>query len=222
MSSVFSFLVCVGIPTAGAIFFFRQRDGTFATFLTGALCFLISQPLLRIPLIRFLGLKSDWFALLPYTNRILYYLIMGFGAGLFEEIARFLGLKFLRKGHTSWRDGIAYGLGHGGIEATWLFVTQVLPLILQGQAGLNLALGAWERVFAILIQIGFSFLVLYGIRIRRIRWLFLSIGLHTLVDFLIIIGDVWILEGLIAIEGILSLILVIKSKKKFDMGGISL
>ena len=40
--------------------------------------------------------------------------------------------------------------------------------------------------------------------------------------FLIIIGNVWIVEGLITVEGILSLIFVIKSKKKFDMGGISL
>ena len=222
LSSIFSFLICVGITAAGAIWFFRRRDGTFATFLTGALCFLISQPLLRIPLIRLLGQKSDWFTLLPYTNIVLYYLIMGFTAGLFEETARFIALKFIRRGCTSWIDGIAYGLGHGGIEATWLFVMQVLPLIRQGQTGINLAIGAWERIFTILVQIGLSFLVLYGIKTHRMRWLIIAIALHTLVDFLIIIGNVWIVEGLITVEGILSLIFVIKSKKKFDMGGISL
>ena len=129
LPAIISFIVCAGIPAAAAIYFLRRGDGTFLTFITGVLCFYISQPIIRVPLLRLLMQKSSTFALLPYTNILLYYLFAGFTAGLFEESARFIGLKIFRKGHTSWMDGMAFGLGHGGCEAAWLFFTQVLPLV---------------------------------------------------------------------------------------------
>lgn len=219
LPSIVPIAVCIGIPAAAATYFLHRRDGTFITFMTGALCFLISQPLIRIPLLRLIGQHSTWFALLPYTSLILYYLVMGFTAGLFEESARYIGLKIFRKNHTAWIDGVAYGLGHGGIEATWLFAVYVLPSLRQGQPGFDAVLGAWERIFSMMVQIGLSMIVLYGIKTNRKRYLALAIVLHTIIDFLLIIGNIWIVEGLITIEGILFMIFVVKSKKKFNMGG---
>lgn len=219
LPSIISIAVCIGIPAAAAIYFLHRHDGTFITFITGLLCFLISQPLIRIPLLRLLGQHSTWFALLPYTSLILYYLVMGFTAGFFEESARYVGLKIFRKKHTAWIDGVAYGLGHGGIEAAWLFVVYVLPSLRQGQLGFNAVLGAWERIFSMMVQIGLSMVVLYSIKTGRKRYLTLAIALHTIIDFLLIIGNIWIVEGLITIEGILFMIFVVKSKKKFNMGG---
>ena len=192
LPSIISIAVCVGIPAAAAIYFLHRHDGTFATFITGALCFLISQPILRMPFIQLIGLHSTWFALLPYTSLILYYLIMGFTAGLFEESARFIGLKIFRKNHISWINGIAYGLGHGGTEAAWIFVAYVLPVIREGQPGFNILIGAWERIFTIMVQTGLSMIVLYSIKTGRKRYLALAIALHTVIDFLIIIGNIWI------------------------------
>lgn len=214
LSSVLFTLVCIGIPTGSAVYFIHRRDGTFLTFLTGAICFLIAQPLLRIPLLGILGRHSTWFRLLPYTDPVLYYLILGFTAGLFEESARLIGLKCFRRGHTSWIDGIAYGLGHGGVEAAWIFFSSVLSQIQTGQTGIGLLIGAWERIFAVMVQIGLSMVVLCGVRTGKKRFLALAVALHTLVDFLIIIGNIWIVEGLIAIEGILFMIFVIKCRKK--------
>ena len=213
--AIVSFIVCVGIPLAGAIYFLRRHDGTFSAFLTGVLCFFISQPLLRVPLLNLLRLKTEWLSLLPYTNIVLYFLFMGFTAGLFEESARCAGFALLGKKHMRWTDGIAYGLGHGGCEAAWLFFTQVLPLALQGNAGFGVLVGAWERLFTMIVHAGLSLLVLYGVKTRRIRWFLLAILLHTLIDFLLIFGNVWILEGLITLEGALALLLIIKCKKKF-------
>lgn len=208
--------VCVGIPVASGIYFcfYRNRDGTFFTFLIGAACFYISQPLIRIPLINILGKNNSWFMMLPYTNIVLYYLLLGFTAGLFEETARFIGMNLFCKNRTSWWNGIAFGLGHGGCEALWLFVIQVLPLIKQQQLGIGLVIGAWERIFTILVHIGLSFIVLYGIKVKKVRYLFLAIALHTIADFLIIIGNVWILEGLITLEGIIAIVLVLHCKEK--------
>lgn len=219
LPAIISFAVCIGIPAAGAIYFLHRRDGTFLTFATGVLCFYISQPLIRIPLLGILGQKSDWFTLLPYTNIVLYFLFMGFTAGLFEETARYIGLKIFRKNRISWMDGLAFGLGHGGCEAVWLFISMVLPVIRQGQAAPGLILGAWERLFTMMLHIGLSFVVLYGIKIKQKRYLALAIALHTIVDFLIIIGNVWIIEGLITLEGFISIILVLKCKKNFDFKG---
>lgn len=216
LPAIISFAICIGIPAAGGIYFLYRRDGTFLTFITGVLCFYISQPLLRIPLISFIGQKSTWFALLPYTSIVLYYLIMGFTAGLFEESARFIGLKLFRKNRTSWIDGLAFGLGHGGCEAAWLFISMILPVIRQGQISSGLILGAWERLFTMMVHIGLSFIVLYGIKIRQNRYLILAIAIHTLIDFLIVIGNVWIVEGLITLEGLIAIIFILKCKKKLN------
>ncbi|MDO5540544.1 MAG: YhfC family glutamic-type intramembrane protease [Eubacteriales bacterium] len=214
-AAIISFTVCVGIPLTGAVYFLHRRDGTFFTFLTGVLCFYISQPLIRMPLLNLMGLKFEWMAFLPYTNIFLYFLFMGFTAGFFEESARYIGLKLFRKGRTSWADGIACGLGHGGCEAAWLFFTQVLPLALQGNAGFGVLLGAWERIFTMLIQIGLSLIVIYAIKKHKIQWLILAILLHTVIDFLIVLGNIWILEGLITLEGLVALLLIVKWKKNF-------
>ena len=158
--------------------------------------------------------KSSTFALLPYTNILLYYLFAGFTAGLFEESARFIGLKIFRKGHTSWMDGMAFGLGHGGCEAAWLFFTQVLPLVSRGQAGSGVIIGAWERLFTIMVHIGLSFIVLHAVKTSKKRYLLLAIACHTLIDFLMVIGNIWIVEGLITIEGLIAILFVIRYKKK--------
>ncbi len=44
-------------------------------------------------------------------------LLLGLSAGLFEETARYLALRFWRKDVTSWGKSLMFGAGHGGIEA---------------------------------------------------------------------------------------------------------
>ncbi|MDR0538038.1 MAG: YhfC family intramembrane metalloprotease [Tannerellaceae bacterium] len=41
-------------------------------------------------------------------------------AGLFEETARFISFKILKKKYNGIGTGLAYGIGHGGIEAVLL------------------------------------------------------------------------------------------------------
>lgn len=212
-----AFIVEVGIPLGAAVYFWRRRDGTFWGFLVGVLGFYISQPVLRLPLMSLLRAQAEWFAVLPYTNRGLYFLFLAFTAGLFEESARWLGMRFFRKGRMSWMDGLAYGLGHGGCEAAWLFFTQIFPAAMAGQLQtMGAALGAFERIFTMLVQLGLTFVVLQSLRKKKLTYLFLAIGIHTAVDFLIIIGNVWILEGLIAAEGVAALIYVLRLKRQWS------
>lgn len=214
--TLISLAVCIGIPLAGAVIFRRRKDGTLTTFLVGAAGFLISQPLLRMPLLSWLGKNSEWYMLLPYENVVGYFLFQGLTAGIFEECSRWVGLGVVRRGRTRWIDGVAYGLGHGGCEAVWMFVTQVLPLAASGRAGFGVALGAWERFFTMLVHIGFTFLVLEGVKGKKLRYLFLAVLVHGLVDFSIILGNPWVLEGLIAAEGTAAFLLVWKRRENLQ------
>lgn len=48
-------------------------------------------------------------------NGIIYGIYGGLAAGLFEETARFVSFKLLKR-HTARKTAICYGLGHGGLE----------------------------------------------------------------------------------------------------------
>lgn len=47
-------------------------------------------------------------------------------SGLFEETTRWVVLRFWAKNVRSWRDGVGFGLGHGGIEAILLIAGTAL------------------------------------------------------------------------------------------------
>ena len=55
-------------------------------------------------------------------NTLYYALYGGLAAGLFEEIGRFLSMKFLMvKEPTKISPALAYGVGHGGVEMLFIF-----------------------------------------------------------------------------------------------------
>lgn len=208
------FFICIGVPVGAAIYFYQRRDGSIKTFLVGMLGFFVAQPLLRMSIISILQRQDPDLAVLPYTNTVLYYLILALTAGIFEECARWLCFKFLRKGRVSWTEGVAYGFGHGGLEAFWIFTAQVLPVILMGQANIGMLVGSWERVASIALQIGFSLIVIYSVGQKKPLYLLLAILLHTLVDFQVILGNTWIVEGILTVEAIVAVLLIKKSKEK--------
>jgi len=108
---------------------------------------------------------------------------------------------------------VAYGLGHGGIESILiggLGMVQTLYLAILLNSGrldtvlgpaigpdmlaqvratlehlsiTGLGLGTLERLIALLIQIGLSFLVWRAVERRQLAWLALAIAVHALIDF---------------------------------------
>ena len=108
---VISLLICIGIPVLGGIYFAVKGKGYFLTFLTGILSFVVTQMILRIPLLGYLKTNWEWFMILPYSHYYIYMAIAAFSAGVFEETGRVVGLGVLRKGKTSWMDAVAFGLG---------------------------------------------------------------------------------------------------------------
>lgn len=155
-------------------------------------------------------------------NTYYYALYGGLMAGLFEETGRFLSMKFiLKKESPAASTGIAYGVGHGGIELLLLFGATMISNIaisaiinagnldgllatvpeanraqvqtqlegLQTLTTTTLLYGLWERVSAIILQVGLSIIVWTAVR-KGGKWLWLfpaAILLHALVDALAVI-----------------------------------
>lgn len=141
--------------------------------------------------------------------------ILALTAGLFEEVGRYVGYRlFMRREEKTWNKAVMYGIGHGGVEAVLLVglpaLFSIVNLIFYSLVNLNnlppathalvvkqmsqinaqpvwtSLLGGWERLWTMPIHIGQSVIVLQVFRRHNISWLFLAIGLHTLLDFCVV------------------------------------
>ena len=84
----------------------------------GAAGFFVLQMLVRIPVLNILSMQPG-FQTFAENNYVVYILLLGFTAGLFEVVGRLVVAKIMAKNLTYERS-IAAGLGHGGIEAMLL------------------------------------------------------------------------------------------------------
>lgn len=125
-----SALLCFAPPLALAVVCVRRDRRTLMSICTGAICFILGALVLESIL------HSVVLSLVPAVTQIpaLYVLYGCLAAGLFEETARLIGLRFLcKKQDAAPLTGFAYGVGHGGIEAILLVgVTMLNNLALMG------------------------------------------------------------------------------------------
>lgn len=206
-------LLCVAVPVAGWLVLQTRRTAQgdrrypkiWRPLLCGAWAWLIAQPVLRIPLLNLVVPQlpqplAGWLQSAP---------ALSLSAGLFEETARLVVMLLALKGFCRWADAVAFGLGHGGLEAIGMVgATQVSNVVFslainQGRwdqvasqippaaaAGLHDTLvggSPWlfgmsgvERVAAITVHIGCSLLVLAGIyHGRRLLGWGLAVLLHS-------------------------------------------
>jgi uncharacterized membrane protein YhfC len=148
-----------------------------------------------------------------YTSLVLYYGFLGLTAGIFEETGRWaaFGLMKRRRRALDWKDALALGLGHGGVEAVWVAVSGLLAGNFDFTADSSqVLLGGVERLFAMTLHVGFSFLIFKGVEEKKARWWLLAVLLHGLTDFQLVIGNLAVVEGLLAIEAVAVLLLVIR------------
>jgi uncharacterized membrane protein YhfC len=182
-------------------------------FLYGALVFLLSQLLTRIPIVQ---ITQGFIApALQSSQTLLYgwFVVLALTAGLFEEVGRYLGYRFLIKDDKTWEVGLMYGAGHGGLESMLLVgglvilgLVNVIALANTDFSQLNLPpdqlaqielarqqiaalewwtplLGAYERFVTLFFQIALSILVLQTFLRHSWLWLVAAIALHAGVDF---------------------------------------
>lgn len=190
-------------PIVVGYYIHRRFGVSWRYFLYGALIFFLFQLITRVPLVQvaqaYLGptLRSS------QTFLYLWFAVLALTAGLFEEVGRYLGYRFLVKNNKTWQVGLMYGAGHGGLESILLIgilgVVNVVVLMAlpSGQSSqidaarqqlFSLAWwmplpGAYERFITLFFHIALSVLVLQTFLRHSFRWLLLAIALHALVDF---------------------------------------
>lgn len=111
-----SALIAFLVPIALAVVCCRRSRNALLAISVGAVCFIVGAMLLESLVHQLV------FSLVPAIaqNVVLYSLYGCLMAGLFEETARLIGLRYLCKKDPSPTTGFAYGVGHGGIEAILL------------------------------------------------------------------------------------------------------
>ena len=193
--------VCLIGPIVACLWWHRRSGAPLAAFGAGALVFLVSQVILRlpwqIPLGRWVQEHQQW--VIPFL------LLSSLTAGLFEETGRWVGYRYLLRRERSLRIGVMFGLGHGALETillaglplasllvAWVMASHgLLPTgpALEGvrhqtaalQAG-KMLLAALERASAMAAHVGLSLIVLQVWMRGGMRWLALAVALHFAVN----------------------------------------
>lgn len=107
-------------PILAAIMYSAKHKGAgvWKAWLLGAAGFFVLQMIIRVPVLSVLGM-FPWFQAFAENHYLVYCLILALTAALFEVVARFVVAKLLEK-KMNCQQGVAAGLGHGGIEAILL------------------------------------------------------------------------------------------------------
>src|SRR5580765_5292708 len=107
-----SYAVAIGFdilfPLLVGFFIHRRYHVRWRFFLYGALVFFLSQIVIRIPLTQVV--QAVFGAQLQASETLLYawLAVLALTAGIFEEVGRWLGYRFLIKHDRTWRVGLMY------------------------------------------------------------------------------------------------------------------
>lgn len=185
-------------------------------FLLGAICFIVSQPLLRIPILNYLQGKTG-FILFYRLNPLLVGILIAFSAGIFEEGFRFLFKGLLLKSvKLGILEPIIFGLGHGLAEALIILLPYLSIVPLK-----SLYMGIIERILAIILHIGLTVIIWNGFQLdKRYKFLGIAILIHGFINSLIPVFNlnqsrIILIEVFLVLIDILLITYILKSKKYY-------
>ncbi len=117
---VITLVISLILPVLVLIVYAAANKGrkVVSAWLLGAAGFFVMQMIIRVPILNALSLLPGFQSFVA-EHYVVYALLLGFTAGLFEVIGRLAVAKIMSKELTCTRS-MAAGLGHGGIEAIML------------------------------------------------------------------------------------------------------
>lgn len=215
-------LICFGVPVIGLALLRGKKKGAGKAFLLGGIAFVVSQLLVRLPILQGILPYQTWFVILQ-MDPWAYGLFLGATAGLAEETARWIAIRFFLKKERDMEHGLAFGLGHGGVEAmiiTGVNLAAGLVMVIEGKGALfpadggTVLVAGMERLYAMAFHVGASLLVMHGVRRKKaLIWVVCAIALHTIMDAAIVILPAVFGVGMLGVElygaaaGVLTLVL---------------
>ncbi|GAC91470.1 hypothetical protein KN10_1906 [Anoxybacillus flavithermus NBRC 109594] len=228
-------LISLFVPLALIIYGRKKGWLSWKAFGVGLLIFILFSQVFE-KILHFLVIDPSGTSL-KGTNNVWAFVAYGaLAAGIFEEIGRYVGFRFMLKNNRTYGDGLSFGLGHGGIEAVLIGafsavnmmvishlvqtgdfeqVASSLPATqadmiqsMLNQSDWMYVLGGIERIFAIAIHVALSLLVLYGVRNGQFRYVVYAILIHALIDVVPALYQVKVISNIWVVESILALIAI--------------
>lgn len=224
-------LLMIGLPIGLGVYLTRKFKLGWRLWGIGAMTFILSQVgHIPFNLGLNALLKDSFLTTMPSGQQLIASaIIAGLSAGIWEEGARYATYRWWARDARSWRKGVLLGAGHGGIEAVILGILVLVSFFVMASARTNglsglapadqmtlaqqqvnaywsapwyaTLLGAVERAFTIPVQITFSVIVLQVFTRHQMRWLWLAIGWHALIDAMSVYAvstwGAYIAEGII-------------------------
>ena len=205
----FTLMIVVFMPVSLALILYRRQVYSLLSILVGVLVFVVSQIIIRMPFLNVLS-RTSWHQQRS-SSMIFLLVVYALSAGLFEESGRWIGFRFFRKNHLNWKNAVAFGIGHGGIEGliivgnTYLnnlifsaminvggYEAFIAPALgdqaqpvrdaLINTPSYQFFLAGIERMAVLPVHIALSILVCLAVLKKRFLYLLLAIVLHGLVN----------------------------------------
>lgn len=243
---IVAMVFCILLPIISVIYFKKKEHFSMKPVFIGVLGFFLFAMVLE-QILHGVVISTKTIKL----NTIAFAIYGALAAGVFEEVGRFVMFKFLLKNNREWKDGLGYGLGHAGIETLLVGAMSYLNALVMSLAInsgtindllknqdataietiknslvnvtlLATSMGVFERIFAFIIQLALTFIVLYAIRERKNIYLLVAILIHALIDFapalyqMKFITNLYLIEGIVFIFAVMGLIFIMKSKSLFN------
>lgn len=115
----FTMIVPLGAFALVLVYFLDKKKSGFIPVLVGAGVFIVFSMILE-RLVHFYILQYNGTTAQFFKNPLAYAIYGGLMAAIFEETGRLLGFKLFFKGKNEWKHGVAYGIGHGGLELLYI------------------------------------------------------------------------------------------------------
>lgn len=203
-------IIAIGLPITLFIVWFKKYDLKFLPLFVGMSAFLLFAIILeQIMHAIVLRPNEDGSIDLIKNNPALFILYGIFAAGVFEESARFISFKLLKRKFSGIGTGLSYGIGHGGIEAVLIAGLAMVSNIAASamiNTGNTAALGndpavlaqlgtlattpsalflasGFERVIAITAHISLSIFVWCSVTVKGKLWMYpAAIFMHAIIN----------------------------------------
>ncbi|MCU5378429.1 YhfC family intramembrane metalloprotease [Bacillus cereus] len=175
---IFTTMISFGLPLVALLYAFWKKR--YIPYMLGVLAFVVSQILIRIPILNYVSGTSTNFQMFSVMQPVLFVLLLSLSAGIFEEIARFIAMRYFMK-QRDWQSGFLFGAGHGGIEAVLIVGIPIISLLLSQtviQNGDSYYFAGIERIFAMVLHIGLSIIVLQAVVQKKFRYVVYAILIH--------------------------------------------
>jgi uncharacterized membrane protein YhfC len=230
-------LLMIAMPVGLAIYLTNRWKLGGRIWWIGAATFVLSQ-VGHIPFNWVVGKllnQTGMVAWSPIAQLIFNAVFLGVSAGIFEEGARYLAMRWWAKDTRSWHRGVLFGAGHGGAEAIILGaitlyaffqlaalrnadLSKLVPATQLAQAQSQVQtywsatwyasmLGALERFFTIPCQIAMAVLVMQVFTRKNLSWLFAAIGYHALIDGVAVVGQKYL--SALSLEGVVGVFAIL-------------